>query len=280
MKFTKMQGCGNDYIYINESEEKIPAGGKACLVKRMSDRHYGIGGDGVVFIRACFDADFEMEVYNADGSRAEMCGNGVRCVAKYVYEKGMTRKTKLVIKSCGRKIYTELFTENGAVSSVRVNMGTPLFSADAVPVTGCKYRMQVVQEPIKAAGRLFKMTCVSMGNPHCIVFEDPDTVDLPTVGKMFENNPAFPDRINTEFIKVVGQSELKMRVWERGSGETLACGTGACAAAVAAVLNGYCKKSDKITVHLLGGDLIIDWSGDRVFMTGGAELAFVGETEI
>ena len=278
MKFTKMQGCGNDYIYINESEEKIPAGGKACLVKRMSDRHYGIGGDGVVFIRACFDADFEMEVYNADGSRAEMCGNGVRCVAKYVYEKGMTRKTKLVIKSCGRKIYTELFTENGAVSSVRVNMGTPLFSADAAPVTGCKYRMQVVQEPIKAAGRLFKMTCVSMGNPHTVVFvEDVQRFPVDQTGPCFECHPRFPRRTNVEFVQVLDRATIYMRVWERGSGETCACGTGACAAVAACVLNGLTDAA--VTVKLLGGQLKIEWDLKRnlLFMQGPAETVFEGE---
>lgn len=278
MKFTKMQGCGNDYIYINESEEQVPAGGKACLVKRMSDRHYGVGGDGVVFIRTCFDADFEMEVYNADGSRAEMCGNGVRCVAKFVYEKGMTQKTKLVIKSCGRKIYTELITKNGAVSGVRVNMGTPLFSADAIPVTGCKHGRQVLKEPIEVEGRLYRMTCVSMGNPHAVVFvEDVQHFPVDKAGPCFERHPRFPRRTNVEFVQVLDCRTIRMRVWERGSGETCACGTGACAAAAACVLNGLTDAA--VTVKLLGGQLEIEWDLKRnlLFMQGSAETVFEGE---
>lgn len=208
-----------------------------------------------------------------------MCGNGVRCLGKLAHDLGYVKGDKCSIETLsGIKVLEFTFGDDGKVTGAKVDMGEPELRGELIPSLFGGER--VVNAPLNVGGRQYGVTLVSMGNPHCIVFEDPDTVDLPTVGKMFENNPAFPDRINTEFIKVVGQSELKMRVWERGSGETLACGTGACAAAVAAVLNGYCKKSDKITVHLLGGDLIIDWSGDRVFMTGGAELAFVGETEI
>ncbi len=277
MKFYKMHGIGNDYIYFDCMNGEIPDPGK--LAVRLSDRHFSIGGDGIILLCRSETADCRMRMFNADGSEGKMCGNGVRCLGKLAHDLGYVKGNKCSIETLsGIKVLEYTFGDDGKVTGAKVDMGVPELRGELIPSLFGGER--VVNAPLNVGGRQYGVTLVSMGNPHCIVFEDPDTVDLPTVGKMFENNPAFPDRINTEFIKVVGQGELKMRVWERGSGETLACGTGACAAAVAAVLNGYCKKSDKITVHLLGGDLIIDWSGDRVFMTGGAELAFVGETEI
>ena len=278
MRFTKMQGCGNDYIYVNEMEEQVPLEGKALLVRRMSDRHYGIGGDGVIFIRSCPDADFEMEMYNADGSRGQMCGNGLRCVAKYVYEKGLTKKNRFVIKSCGRKLSAELRIQHGEAVGVQVNMGNPVFSPDAIPVEGCEGEEFVIDEPIEVQGMQYKMTCISMGNPHAVIFvEDVERFPVVSIGAALESHPRFPKRTNVEFVQVLDRKNIRMRVWERGSGETYACGTGACAAVVSCVLKGLTDEA--VTVKLLGGELKIVWDRKKnlLYMEGPAETVFEGE---
>ena len=279
MKFTKMQGCGNDYIYVDGAKEQIAPERKVEIVKRLSDRHFGIGGDGVIFVNPSTEADFEMEMYNMDGSRSEMCGNGIRCVAKFVYDKGLTDKTSISIISCGKIKYIDLFVENGKVSTVKVNMGTPILKASDVPVVSDME--ESIGDVIEVGGTEYKMTCVSMGNPHAVVFMDEVTsMDLEKIGPMFENHVRFPNRVNAEFVRVIDEENVEMRVWERGSGETLACGTGACATVVACVLNGLTKE--KVTVKLLGGDLQIQWDrvSNQVYMTGPATTVFEGEVEI
>ena len=256
MKFTKMHGCGNDYIYVNGFEEKIEDEAKAAIL--VSDRHFGIGADGLIIIKPSDTADFEMVMYNADGSRGAMCGNGIRCVAKYVYDNKLTDKKSISVESMGAVKYIDVLVENGKVVSARVDMGKPILEAEKIPVVTDKEK--AVNEKIVVDGTEYIMTCVSMGNPHAVVF---------------------PDRVNTEFVNVKDRNNLDMRVWERGSGETLACGTGTCATVVAAVLNGYVNHD--VTVHLLGGDLEISWSGneqDSVFMTGPATTVFSGEIDL
>lgn len=279
MKFTKMHGCGNDYVYVNGFVEKIPQEKKPDIVRKLSDRHFGIGGDGVIFINPSEDADFEMEMYNADGSRSEMCGNGIRCVGKFVYDKGLTDKTEISVISAGKIKYLTLHTENGKVSTVRVNMGEPEFIAANVPVISSNE--QVVDEDIEVNGQTYKMTCVSMGNPHAVVFiEDTEQLEIEKIGPYFENHERFPRRTNTEFVQVIDRNYVKMRVWERGTGETLACGTGCCATAAACVLNGLTEN--KVTVEVLGGKILIEWNREEnlIFMTGPAETIFEGEVEI
>ena len=278
MKFTKMHGCGNDYIYINGFAEQIAQDEKPALVQKISDRHFGIGGDGAIFINPSDEADFEMEMYNADGSRAEMCGNGIRCVAKYVYDNGLTDKTEISIVSCGQVKYLELFLKDGQVDTVRVNMGAPEFRAAMIPVTAEKEDMSVINEPITVQGETYKMTCMSMGNPHAVVFvEDVEHLDIEKIGPYFETHERFPKRTNTEFVKVIDKNHVQMRVWERGTGEPLACGTGCCAAAAACILNGLTFET--VTVKLLGGELEITWDreADRIYMTGSATTVFTGE---
>ncbi len=283
MKFTKMEGCGNDYIYVNGAEEKIPLQEKPALVKRLSDRHFGIGGDGVIFIQPAREADFEMEMYNADGSRAEMCGNGIRCVGKYVYDKGLTDKEHITVVSAGKVKYLDLTVERdgagerGVVTRVRVNMGSPLLRPEEIPVKAAGER--VVDEPILVGGSEYRMTCVSMGNPHAVVFaRDVAEMDLEKIGPLFESHERFPRRVNTEFVEVLDRQRVFMRVWERGTGETLACGTGACATLVACVLNGL--TDERITVELLGGKLELEWDRQEniVYMTGPAVSVFEGNT--
>ena len=280
MKFTKMHGCGNDYIYVDGAREIIPAERKSEVVKFLSDRHFGIGGDGVIFINPSDVADFEMEMYNMDGSRSEMCGNGIRCVGKYVYDHGLTRKTSLSIVSCGKIKYLELTVEDGKVAKVRVNMGSPVLEAAEIPVVASQ--SPVVDTPIAVDGREYRMTCVSMGNPHAIVYVDEmiDDETMAKIGPLFEHHERFPRRVNTEFVKVLDRERVQMRVWERGTGETLACGTGACAVTVASILNGLTE--DGITVELLGGNLEIFWNREEnvVYMTGPATTVFEGEIEI
>ena len=280
MKFTKMHGCGNDYIYVDGAREIIPAERKSEVVKFLSDRHFGIGGDGVIFINPSDVADFEMEMYNMDGSRSEMCGNGIRCVGKYVYDHGLTRKTSLSIVSCGKVKYLELTVEDGKVAKVRVNMGSPVLEAAEIPVVASQ--SPVVDTPIAVDGREYRMTCVSMGNPHAIVYVDEmiDDETMAKIGPLFEHHERFPRRVNTEFVKVLDRERVQMRVWERGTGETLACGTGACAVTVASILNGLTE--DGITVELLGGNLEIFWDREEnvVYMTGPATTVFEGEIEI
>ena len=280
MKFTKMHGCGNDYIYVDGAREIIPAERKSEVVKFLSDRHFGIGGDGVIFINPSDVADFEMEMYNMDGSRSEMCGNGIRCVGKYVYDHGLTWKTSLSIVSCGKIKYLELTVEDGRVTKVRVNMGSPVLEAAEIPVVASQ--SPVVDTPIAVDGREYRMTCVSMGNPHAIVYVDEmiDDETMAKIGPLFEHHERFPRRVNTEFVKVLDRERVQMRVWERGTGETLACGTGACAVTVASILNGLTE--DGITVELLGGNLEIFWDREEnvVYMTGPATTVFEGEIEI
>ena len=295
MKFTKMQGCGNDYIYIDGAREQIPAAQKPALVRCISDRHFGVGGDGAIFINPSAEADFEMEMYNADGSRAEMCGNGIRCVGKYVYDFGLTDKTDISVISAGQVKYLQLFLKDGKVDTVRVDMGVPILTAEDIPVTAEKGREKerVINEPLTIqkqhlAGESvivkreeYKMTCVSMGNPHAVIFvDDVDGLDLEKIGPDFEHHERFPNRINTEFVKVIDRSTVKMRVWERGTGETLACGTGCCATVVACILNGLTDHT--VTVKLLGGEIEITWDGvgSPVYMTGPASTVFTGEFPI
>ena len=275
MKFTKMQGIGNDYVYVNCLQETIE--NPSELAKKISDRHYGVGSDGLIMINPSKVADFEMEMYNADGSRGEMCGNGIRCVAKYVYDYGLTDKTSISVETLAGIKYLDLTVEDGKVVLVKVDMGKPMLRPEEVPVVSEKE--EVIDEPITVDGQEYRMTCVSMGNPHAVVFIDQDVKEFPleTVGVKFENHERFPKRVNTEFVNVLDRHTAQMRVWERGSGETLACGTGACAVAVACALNGLTE--DEVTVKLLGGDLQIKWDREKntVYMTGPAEVVFDGE---
>lgn len=275
MKFTKMQGIGNDYVYVNCLQETIE--NPSELAKKISDRHYGVGSDGLIMINPSDKADFEMEMYNADGSRGEMCGNGIRCVAKYVYDYGLTDKTSISVETLAGIKYLDLTVEDGKVVLVKVDMGKPMLRPEEVPVVSEKE--EVIDEPITVDGQEYRMTCVSMGNPHAVVFIDQDVKEFPleTVGVKFENHERFPKRVNTEFVNVLDRHTAQMRVWERGSGETLACRTGACAVAVACALNGLTE--DEVTVKLLGGDLQIKWDREKntVYMTGPAEVVFDGE---
>lgn len=279
MKFTKMQGCGNDYVYVNGFVEKLDSDAKPDIVRRLSDRHFGIGGDGVIFINPSEIADFEMEMFNADGSRSQMCGNGIRCVAKYVYDYGLTDKTSLTIESFGAIKYIDLTIENGKVSMVKVNMGAPILAAKDVPVLS--ENEQVIDEEIEVEGKTYRMTCVSMGNPHAIVYmNDVKNLDIDKIGSFFENHKRFPERVNTEFVRVIDRNTVEMRVWERGTGETLACGTGCCAIAVACCLNGL--TDNRVTVKVLGGELLCEWDREAnlVYMTGPAVTVFDGEIEV
>lgn len=277
MKFTKMHGLGNDYVYVNCFEEKID--NPPAVARFVSDRHFGIGSDGLIMINPSKTADFEMEMYNADGSRGEMCGNGIRCVAKYVYDYGLTDKTQISVETLGGIKYLDLTVEDGKVSLVKVDMGKPELEADRIPIIS--EREQVIDEPIEVDGKEYHMTGVSMGNPHTVIYvDDVKGLDLEKIGPKFENHERFPKRINTEFVHCIDRQTVEMRVWERGSGETLACGTGACAVAVSSILNNL--TDTQVTVKLLGGDLQIEWDRekDRVFMTGPATVVFDGVIDI
>ncbi|MCR5419847.1 MAG: diaminopimelate epimerase [Lachnospiraceae bacterium] len=278
MRFTKMHGCGNDYVYINGFEEKIPADKKRDFVIHASDRHFGIGSDGVIFINPSDMADFEMEMYNADGSRAEMCGNGIRCVAKYVFDKGMTDKTEITIESFQRIRPVTIIPKAGKAELIRVDMGVPELKPENIPVKSRKDI--VVNEAINVLGKEYRMTCVSMGNPHAVVFMDPKELEIEKIGPFFENHAIFPNRTNTEFVRVEDKNNVYMRVWERGTGETLACGTGCCATAVACVLNG--KTDRRVTVHVLGGDIEVEWNEEdgHIYMTGPGTTVFEGEIDL
>ena len=278
MKFTKMHGAGNDYVYINGFTEKIAQEDKPEWVRKISDRHFGIGSDGAIFITPSDVADFEMEMYNADGTRSEMCGNGIRCVGKFVYDKGLTKKEKISVVSAGKVKYLDLTIENGKAVQIKVNMGEPILKSDLVPVVSD--REEIIDELIyiSEVDESYKMTCVSMGNPHAVVFmDDVENLQIEKIGPYFENHCRFPNRTNTEFVKVMDRKNVQMRVWERGTGETLACGTGCCATAVACILNGFTE--DEITVHVLGGKIKIFWDRESnlVYMTGPAETVFEGE---
>jgi diaminopimelate epimerase len=274
MKFTKMHGIGNDYVYVNCFKEQVEDPSKLAI--RVSDRHFGVGSDGLILICPSQVADFRMAMYNADGSEGAMCGNGIRCVAKYVYDYGLTDQTKISVETKSGIKYLDLTLEDGKVSLVKVNMGAPELDPAKIPVVSDKDR--VVADPIQIGEETYQMTCVSMGNPHAVVYlEDVKGLAIETIGPKFENHPCFPDRVNTEFVHVLDEHTVEMRVWERGSGETLACGTGACAVTVASILNGY--VSGEVTVKLLGGDLKISWDQEEnlVYMTGSATVVFDGE---
>lgn len=277
MKFTKMQGLGNDYVYVNCFKETIE--NPPEMAKKVSNRNFGIGSDGLIMINPSDVADFEMEMYNADGSRSEMCGNGIRCVGKYVYDYGLTEKEHISVETLAGIKYLDLTVEDGKVKLVKVDMGSPELVPENIPIVADGDR--VIDEPINVNGTEYRMTGVSMGNPHAVVYvEDVKGLDIETIGPAFENHERFPNRVNTEFVKVLDRNTVEMRVWERGSGETMACGTGACAVAVACILNGFTE--DKVTVKLLGGDLQIEWDkeADKVYMTGPAEVSFDGEINL
>ncbi len=286
MKFTKMHGCGNDYVYVDCTKEMISDISKTAIA--VSDRHFGIGSDGLILIKSSDVADFEMDMYNADGSRGKMCGNGIRCVAKYVYDHGLTDKTEITVNTLSGIKTLQLTVSDGKVDSVRVDMGEPILQPSLVPIDPTVLGLASdTLDPVVAAKlcvlqRDFPITCVSMGNPHCITFIEEDVKEFPleTFGPHFENHPLFPERVNTEFINVIDRGHLAMRVWERGSGETLACGTGACAVAVASYLNGYTDR--EVDIELLGGHLQIsyDEKSGHVFMTGPATEVFSGEIEV
>ena len=277
MKFTKMHGIGNDYVYVNCLQEKVedPSG----TARKISDRHFGIGSDGLILIKPSEKADFQMDMYNADGSKGAMCGNGIRCVAKYVYDYGLTDKTSISVETGSGIKYLDLTVENNKVTMVKVDMGEPDLTASHIPIKA--QTEQVIDEPIEVDGKTYRITGVSMGNPQGVVFlDDIDSLDIEKIGPSFENHVRFPDRINTEFVQLDNRSHVRMRVWERGSGETLACGTGACAVAVACVVNGLTQR--EVTVSLRGGDLKICWDekDGHVYMTGPATVVFDGEIEL
>jgi diaminopimelate epimerase len=293
VRFTKMEGCGNDYVYISGFDFRLDPEKKPEIVQKLSDRHFGIGGDGVIFINPSEIADFEMEMWNADGTRGEMCGNGIRCVGKFVYDSGMTDKKEITVESFGKVKYLTLFTEETGgkevVTSVRVNMGEPILDAPSIPVVADASPVvaESIHIPIEGIGEYgesdgdYEMTCVSMGNPHAVVYIDStDDLEIEKIGPLFENHERFPNRTNTEFVEIIDREHVKMRVWERGSGETLACGTGACAVAVACMLNGWTER--EVTIHLLGGDLEIRWDeeNNHVFMKGAATTVFDGEINL
>lgn len=280
MKFTKMHGIGNDYVYVDCTKKELKD--PAEISKIVSDRHFGIGSDGLILIGSSDRADFRMNIYNADGSQAEMCGNGIRCVAKYVYDYGLTDKSRISVETLGGIKYLDLTVENGKVRLVKVDMGEPHLAPEEIPIAmDNKDVGKVIDEEIAVDGRKYRMTGVSMGNPHTVVYmDDLKELEIEKIGPKFENHPRFPQRINTEFAHVLDEHTVEMRVWERGSGETLACGTGACAVAVASILNGLTKR--KVTVKLLGGDLMIEWNEENghVFMTGPAEVVFDGKIDL
>lgn len=274
MKFTKMQGAGNDYVYVNGFVEQIED--PATLATAISDRHFGIGSDGLVLILPSETCDFRMRMFNSDGSESEMCGNATRCIGKFVYDKGLTEKTKLTLETLAGVKHLTLNLEDGKVNSVRVDMGEPILAPKQIPIN--LDETSVINYPIALESRKVNITAVSMGNPHAVIFMDSlEELDIQKSGPKVEHHPLFPRRTNTEFAQVISPTHIKMRVWERGAGETLACGTGACATAVAAVLNG--KTERKVTLELLGGNLEIEWSeaDNHVYMTGPAVTVFEGD---
>lgn len=276
--FTKMHGCGNDYIYINCFERTIEH--PEQLSKTISDRHFGIGGDGIVLIGPSENADAKMRMFNLDGSEGKMCGNAIRCVAKFVYDNNIVRKEKLEIDTLSGVKSIELQVEDGLMTAATVDMGKAILTPSALPFL-VEEREALIHYPFLIEDTTYHITTVSMGNPHCVIFnEDVASINLHEVGPKFEHHPLFPESVNTEIVQILNPNTIKMRVWERGSGETLACGTGACAAVVAAVLNGYCEKDTDVTVQLLGGELIIRYTNDRVLMTGPAVTVFHGEFQL
>lgn len=276
LNFTKMHGCGNDYIYVNGFELDFEKAIKVKLAKTLSDRHFGIGADGLIFINPSSVADFEMEMYNADGSRAEMCGNGIRCVAKYAYDRKMVNKEEFVIESMGNRKIINVSVKDGLVETVRVDMGEPILKPELIPVVSLDETF--IDKQVNIAGKTYKMTCVSMGNPHAVIFHNPE--DVLSLGPFVENNSIFPKRVNAEFVEILDRKNVRMRVWERGTGETLCCGTGCCATTVACILNGY--TDSEITVHVPGGKIDVLWNKEdnHIYMTGPATTVFDGSVEI
>ena len=274
--FIKMHGCGNDYIYFDCLQEELQ--NPEQLSVRLSDRHFGIGGDGIVLICPSEIADAKMRMFNLDGSEGKMCGNAIRCVGKYLSDRGIVSGDTIDIETLSGVKHLFLNKENNRVVSVRVDMGKAELRAEKIPVIF--YKEKVINEDLEILGVHYSITCVSMGNPHCVAVVPDIKLDLPKIGPAFEHHSMFPERVNTEFVTVLDDHTLNMRVWERGSGETWACGTGTCAAVVAACENGYCKKGEDILVHLKGGDLTICYTDDAVWMTGPAEVAFTGEVEV
>lgn len=275
MRFTKVQGLGNDFVLVNGFEEKVDLELFPKLAVKICDRHLGVGADGLVPLLPSRTADVMMRIYNSDGSEAEMCGNVIRCAAKYLYEHGLVKKDRIRVETLAGIRVPELITENGRVTLVRVDMGEPQLERGDIPMLGSPGR--VVGEELELDGLGYRITAVSMGNPHCIIFvPDVEAVSLARLGPRFETHASFPRKTNVEFVQVLNKTEVKMRIWERGAGITLACGTGACACAVASVLNGYTGRM--VTVHLTVGDLFIEWADDNhVYMTGPAEEVFSGE---
>lgn len=274
MRFTKMQGCGNDYVYVNCFEEKIED--RPALSRLVSNRNFGVGSDGLICICPSDIADLKMDMYNADGSYSPMCGNGIRCVGKYAFDKGLTDKTKITVETGGSIKTLELNIENGQVTSVRVDMGSPELRPQYIPIA--EHGRDFINRSVIVVDEEYFVTAVNVGNPHAVVFvDDVDALDLKNLGPRFENHPLFPERVNTEFVQVIDKSTLKMRVWERGSGETLACGTGATASLVAAVLCGHTENA--ATLKLLGGELFIEWdrNANKLYMTGPAVTVFDGQ---
>lgn len=276
LQFTKMHGCGNDYIYFDCFKQKIAD--PEALSRRLSRYHFGIGGDGIILIEPSACADARMRIFNQDGSEGKMCGNGIRCVGKYLYDSGLARKEEIAVETRSGIRVLQMQVKDGQVTGVTVNMGQAELAPERIPVA--LPGSEIIGRPVPIDGKEWEITCVSMGNPHCVVFcEDPDSLELTKVGPKFEKAEIFPEGVNTEFIRVIDRKTLQMRVWERGSGETLACGTGACASAVAAILRGYCDREEEITVRLKGGELKIRWDQEAVWMTGPAETVFTGEVE-
>lgn len=277
IKFTKMHGIGNDYIYINCFEQKIENPNELAI--KMSPRRFSVGADGVILICPSNVADVKMRMFNLDGSEGKMCGNGIRCVGKYIYDNSIAHKSVVTVETLSGIKTLEITDKCGKAETITVDMGTPELTPSKIPAVA--EGNAVINQPITVADRQYRITAVSMGNPHAVVFCDEiDSLNLEKIGPDFEHHAMFPEQVNTEFIRVINKNTLQMRVWERGSGETLACGTGACASVVAAVKNGYCKQNEEITVHLAGGDLFITYAADgRVFMRGGAEKVFDGEYE-
>lgn len=276
--FVKMQGCGNDYIYFDCLQK--PLHNPEKLSKQLSNRNFSIGGDGIVLICPSDVADATMHMFNADGSQSQMCGNAIRCVGKYLYEQNIVKREKLLIETLAGIKELHLHTEEEKVNLISVNMGTPIFESKLIPVTWDN-KTNIIRETLEIEDGSYEVTCISMGNPHCVIFcQDIEKLDIKEIGAKIENHPIFPERTNVEFVEVLENNTLKMRVWERGTGETLACGTGTCAAAVAAVINGHCMKEKDIKVYLRGGELIISYSNEEVWMTGPAVTVFEGSIEV
>jgi diaminopimelate epimerase len=273
MKFWKMHGLGNDYVVVDNRGGEIAEAELAGLARRLCERRFSVGADGLLLASASAVADVKMRIFNADGSEAEMCGNGIRCFSKYCYENGITRKTELAVETLAGVKQAWLTVENGAVTSVRVDMGKPALERSRIPMVG---EGTCINEDLQVNGERYKVTCLSVGNPHCVMFvDDVDGFPVETVGPKIENHRLFPKRTNVEFVQVLNSAELKVRVWERGCGETLACGTGACTSVVAGRLLG--KVAGKVTVHVLGGDLQVEYA-DHVFLSGLAVKVFEGTT--